>query len=247
MLMAASPPRQPSHRRGCCCRLLIKPSKTAVRRIRDRLRTELRSLRGSNAQAVIKRLNPIIRGWAAYYRTQVAVEVFGTLDHYLWRLTLRWAKVSHSNKPTHWVFTRYFGKFNKARDDRWVFGNRQTGGYLHRFAWTNIVRHQIVRHRASPDDPELAEYWAWRRRKAPLPINRTALRLYRTQDGRCAICNSTLVAVEDRPQTPHQWEQWLATSRKTIDVVWFPGNTDTAKPRLIHLHCNPTRQPTGLA
>src|SRR5665811_1213041 len=46
---------------------LIKPSKAAVRRIRERLRTELRSLRGSNAQAVTKRLNPIIRGWAGYY------------------------------------------------------------------------------------------------------------------------------------------------------------------------------------
>ncbi len=45
-------------------KLLIKPSKAAIRRIRERLRDELRSLRGSNAIAVIKRLNPIIRGWA---------------------------------------------------------------------------------------------------------------------------------------------------------------------------------------
>src|ERR1035438_7900411 len=61
---------------------LVKPSKAAQGRIRERLHTELRSLRGSNAQAVIKRLNPIIRGWAAYYRTQVSAEVFGGLDHY---------------------------------------------------------------------------------------------------------------------------------------------------------------------
>jgi RNA-directed DNA polymerase len=227
-------------------KLLIKPSKTAVRRIRERLREELRSLRGSNAPAVLKRLNPIIRGWAAYYRTQVSAETFGKLDHYLWRLTLRWAKVSHSNKPTHWVFARYFGKFNKARQDRWVFGDRDSGAYLHRFAWTNIVRHQIVRHRASPDDPALADYWAWRRRKTPLPINRTALWLHREQDGRCAICNSYLLAAEDRPQTPGDWEAWLATARKTIDVVWAPG-TDKAEPRLIHLGCNTTRPPTGLA
>ena len=80
----------------------------------------------------------------------------------MWRLTWRWARASHPNKPTSWVFARYFGKFNKARQDRWVFGDRHTGGYLHRFAWTNIVRHQIVKHRASPDDPALADYWAWR-------------------------------------------------------------------------------------
>jgi RNA-directed DNA polymerase len=70
-------------------RSLIKPSNTAQRRIRARLRGELRSLRGTNAQAVIKRLNPIIRGWAAYYRTQVSSEVFNTLDHYLWRLVYK--------------------------------------------------------------------------------------------------------------------------------------------------------------
>jgi len=43
-------------------KLLIKPAKAAVRRIRERLRTEMRSLRGASAQAVIARLNPIVRG-----------------------------------------------------------------------------------------------------------------------------------------------------------------------------------------
>ena len=126
---------------------LIRPSKTAVRRIRERLRDELRSLRGSNAHTVIKRLNPVIRGWAAYYRTQVSAKVFGDLDHYLWQLTYKWATFSHTNKPTSWVIARYFGRFNRSRQDRWVFGDRASGAYLHRFAWTGIVRHQIVRYR----------------------------------------------------------------------------------------------------
>jgi RNA-directed DNA polymerase len=57
-------------------KLLIKPSTAAVKRIRQRLATEVRSLQGSNADAVIRRLNPIIRGWAAYYRSVVSKEVF---------------------------------------------------------------------------------------------------------------------------------------------------------------------------
>src|SRR5439155_16363757 len=128
---------------------LIKPSKAAIRRIRERLRTELRSLRGSNAQAVLKRLNPIIRGWAAYYRTQVSSDVFSALDHYMWQLTYKWAKYSHANKPMRWVVAQYFGRFNKARQDRWVFGHRASGAYMHQFAWTKIVRHRVVRHGAS--------------------------------------------------------------------------------------------------
>jgi len=235
-------------------KLLIKPSKAAVRRIRKRLAAELRSLRGTNAQAVIKRLNPIIRGWAAYYRTAVSSRTFAKLDYYLWKLTYKWASFSHPNKPTHWVFARYFGRFNKARQDRWVFGDRDSGANLHRFAWTSIIRHQLVRHGASPDDPSLAEYWAARRRKQPLPINHTSLRSYRAQNGRCAICKATLSAAEDRPDTPREWEHWLATTRKTLDVFWDHGTSEKAEPRLIHAHCHhrspallPAYEPSGLA
>ena len=43
-------------------KLLIKPSKAAIRRVRERLASETRALRGSNAAAVIAALNPVIRG-----------------------------------------------------------------------------------------------------------------------------------------------------------------------------------------
>jgi hypothetical protein len=105
-----------------------------------------------------------------------------------------------------WVITRYFDAFNKARRDRWVFGDRRSGAYLHKFAWTRIVRHQIVKGGASPDDPALTEYWTSRRRKAPLPIDNTSLRLLKVQEGRCPICEDMLLAVDDRPQSPREWE-----------------------------------------
>jgi RNA-directed DNA polymerase len=235
----------------------IKPSKAAVRRIRERLRTEMRSLRGTNAQAVIKRLNPIIRAWAAYYRTQVSSDVFNQLDHYLWRLTYKWARYSHQNKPKTWVAARYWGKFNKSRQDRWVFGDRKSGAYMHKFSWTRILRHRLVRHGASPDDPELADYWAWRRRKGvPLPINKTTQELTDAQDGRCSICGGVLFAVEDRPQNPHEWEKWL-TSRATVitTATQRPDPTEEATPRLMHAECRrglgpglrTAYEPSGLA
>jgi RNA-directed DNA polymerase len=217
---------------------LIKPSKAAIRRIRERLRLELRSLRGTNAQAVIRRLNPIIRGWAAYYRTQVSSDVFNSLDAYLWRLTYKWAKYSHQNKPKRWVTTRYYGKYNRSRQDQWVFGDRGSGAYLHKFLWTRILRHRIVRHGASPDDPMLADYWAWRRRKVPLPINKTTQELTDSQDGRCTICGGFLFAVQDRPQNPREWEKWLATRTAIITTATRePNPAEEAAPRLIHAEC----------
>jgi RNA-directed DNA polymerase len=236
---------------------LIKPSKAAIRRIRERLRTELRSMRGTNAPTVIKKLNPIIRGWAAYYRTQVSADVFHALDQYLWELTFKWARFSHANKPTRWVVARYWGRYNKARQDRWVFGDRKSGAYLHKFKWTNIVRHRIVMGTASPDDPALADYWADRRRKTPLPIDTTSRWLLKAQDGRCAICKTAFLPDDDRPHTPHEWEQWLTSARKRLAKVVIPEAPAPGEhePRLVHARCRdssslallPAYEPVGLA
>ncbi|MEO8967315.1 MAG: group II intron reverse transcriptase/maturase [Solirubrobacteraceae bacterium] len=227
---------------------LIKPSKAAVRRIRERLRTELRSLRGHNARAVIRRLNPVIRGWAAYYRTQVSSQTFEALDQYLWQLTYKWALISHRNQSRPWVFARYFGKFNRSRQDRWVFGDRASGAFMHRFAWTGIVRHQIVPGTASVDDPALTDYWTKRRRKAPLPINSTSLRLYQAQNGCCPICKTALLRVDQLPPTPKDWERWLAAARDTITIATAgsattPNETDD---RLIHANCRHGTRPGAL-
>ena len=225
-------------------KLLIKPSKAAVRRIRERLRIELRSLRGSNAPAVIKRLNPIIRGWAAYYRGVVSSRLFSALDDYMWRLTYKWALFTHPNKPRAWIIPRYFGQFNNTRRDRWVFGDRHSGAYMQKFAWTRIVRHHKVKSGASPDDPALTDYWAMRRRKPPpLSIDKTNLRLFEAQRGRCPLCGDWLLPVDEQPQNQREWEQWLLAARKMITqiAVRERGTPDETEPRLIHAHCHGQR------
>jgi RNA-directed DNA polymerase len=131
-------------RRYPCGKLLIKPSKTALTRIKRRLAEEMRSLRGAAPGVIIGRLNPIITGWAAYYRGVVSTQTFHTLDDYLWRLTSRWALRRHPNKPRKWIKARYFGRFHPTRQDNWVFADRSSGAYLRRFSWTKIVRHQLV-------------------------------------------------------------------------------------------------------
>jgi RNA-directed DNA polymerase len=223
--------------------LLITPSKAAVRRIRERLRTEMWSLRGTNAATVIARLNPIIRGWAAYYRNAVSSKVFNELDRYLWQLAYKWARRTHPNKPTRWVVRRYFGMFNKSRQDRWVFGDRDSGAYLLKFAWTRIVRHQMVTGTASVDDRSLIDYWNIRRRKGiRFPIDSTRLRLLHAQQGRCTRCGQLLLHADHPPQTPTEWEQWLAATRKAIiknALTLRDRAPDQSKLRLTHTRCQP--------
>jgi RNA-directed DNA polymerase len=229
-------------------KLLIKPSKTAVKRIRARLRTELRALRGANAQAVLARLNPIIRGWAAYYRIVVSSRTFHALDAYLWKLTYKWARHSHPNKPRRWVTTRYYGRFNTARQDRWVFGDRESGAYLLKFSWTGIVRHQMVTGAASVDDPALADYWAQRRSKKKPPLDSTGRRLLAAQHGRCPICGGLLLHAEREPQSPDEWAQWISATHKAIRknaiIVKRAGtSSDETVMLLLHAHCRPDADP----
>jgi RNA-directed DNA polymerase len=226
-------------------KLLIKPSKAALRRIRERLAAEMKALRGVNAPAVLKRLNPIIRGWSAYYRSVVSSEAFAKLDTHLWNLTYKWGRHSHPNKSKRWVIDRYFASFNKSRRDRWVFGDRDSGAYLLKFAWTKIVRHQMVPGTASPDDPTLAAYWSRRRRRRTPPLDRVSLRLLRAQGGRCLVCGGLLLFADREPQSPQEWEQWLTATRKAVrkqavTVELEPDPADESdNVHLKHAYCRP--------
>jgi RNA-directed DNA polymerase len=224
-------------------KLIIKPSTAAVKRFRRRLRTEMRALRGGNAVMVIARLNPILRGWAAYYRTVVSKHVFTTIDSYLWWLTFKWAVRSHRNKPKKWVTARYYGAFNPARTDRWVFGDRASAAYLTKLAWTPIVRHQMVDGFASPDDPDRADYWATRKRRRKPPIDRWGRIQLERQHGRCPRCRQLLLHADHEPQSPDEWEKWIIVVRSAIrrqaittDQHAATLNGPTAS-RLVHAHC----------
>ena len=172
--------------------------------------------RGQRA-AVIKRLNPIIRGWSAYYRTVVSSEAFSALDRYMWKLTYKWAKFSHPNKPRHWIIDRYFGTFNKSRQDRWVFGDRDSGAYLasspgQRSSDTRWSR--AGRPRTTPPWPTTG------------PTGGAGAHPRRWQRPACGSCRRSTAAARSvgtcsctpttRHKAPHEWEHWLRATRKAI-------------------------------
>ncbi len=229
-------------------KLLIKPSKAAIARTRERLRTQMRASRGANAAAVIAALNPFIRGWAAYYRGVVSKKTFSDLDDYMWKLTYKWATHSHANKPKTWVSARYYGKFNKFRNDRWVFGDADSGAHLVKFAWTPIIRHTMVKGGASPDDPALAEYWSQRRRRVKPPLDNYTLRLLTKQDGRCQLCGEEVLSAHQPPQSPQEWERWwLLVVRRAVAASYLvhhglPGTPDGDQTRLVHASCRREQQ-----
>jgi len=234
-------------------KLLIKPGATAVKRLRERLAKEFRALRGTNVAAVLAKIVPITRGWVAFYRTVVSARVFADLTDYLWKLTYKWACWSHRNKPKHWIADRYFRKFDKFRNDRWVFGDKDTGAFLPKPSWTDIVRHTMVKGGASPDDPALAGYWAQRRRKVKPPLDSYTVRLLSRQDGRCSLCGENLLTPDQPPQSPLGWEQWfLWVMKKAIKADYLvhhdtPSAARSKRTHLVHATCRQAEHRPRLA
>jgi RNA-directed DNA polymerase len=209
-------------------KLLITPSKKAVARKRQELRELWLRLKGHNAPAVLRKLNPLIRGWAGYYRTVVAAKVFERMDTWMFHRAQRYATHQHPDKPWKWRKRRYWGRLHPRRKDDWVFGDKRSGAYLLKFSWFKIVRHIMVRGRASPDDPRLRDYW-WTRRKVNIRhLSDRDVRLAESQDWACPVCGMHLMNNEELHRHHKQ-------PRKQ-------GGTDAlGNLELVHLYCHQQR------
>ena len=133
---------------------------------------------------------------------------------------------------------------HKFRNDRWVFGAPGTPAYVTKFSWTDIVRHAMVKGKASPDDPSLTDYWATRRKKVKLPLDKYTLRLLTKQEARCPLCGDHLLFAEQPPESPEQWERWwLRIARQAITADYLvhhgrPGSrSNDDGTRLVHASC----------
>ncbi len=174
-------------------KLLIKPSKQSVCAVRKRLRQEWLHLIGHPVDAVITKLNPIIRGWANYFRHSVATHTFSGVDHWMHQREYRYVKRTHPNKPWKWCQNHYWGKLNPRSNNKNVFGNtHKTGRYLLKFSWFNIERHIMVKGSASPDDPTLREYWQQRERRKATDHTPSIQKLAQRQNHVCPVCRETL-------------------------------------------------------
>ncbi len=143
---------------------LIKPQKEKVLEFLAKLRRWLNKHRQTPAEIVIKHLNPILCGWSNHYKHAVSKQVFSYVSSQIWRMLWRWCLRRHPNKGKRWVKKKYFGLQGAVS---WRFqakiGNDVS--YLHEVRSVKIERHVKVRGTASPDDPDLQEYWRLRSEK----------------------------------------------------------------------------------
>nr|WP_268904113.1 group II intron maturase-specific domain-containing protein [Candidatus Frankia alpina] len=195
-------------------------------------------MRGTNVAAVIRVMNPRIRGQENYFRNGASKEAYQSLDEHLWQLIYKWLRHRHPGRSWKWIVNRYFGQFNPDRNDRWILGDRRSGAYLHKYAWTPIVRHTPVPGRNSPDDPDLAQYWVdRRRRRKPPQLAKSRLAVLRAQDGNCPLCGLPLLFDGDPPDSPSQWERWYTAAGRAMTFTVITDSEKRTKHRLVHTSC----------
>ncbi|HEY8935686.1 MAG TPA: group II intron reverse transcriptase/maturase [Cyclobacteriaceae bacterium] len=205
--------------------LLIKPSDESVEKLRRKLKEEWRKLNGSNVDAVITRLNPIIRGWANYFKTQIASNTFRKLDHWMFIRQVQYLRRLHPKKPAYWTRAQYFGKFNLDHNDNWVFGNKSNGKHLLMFRWFKIKRHILVKGLNSPDDPKLKDYWVYREKRKVQELTFKKVILASKQKYVCPVCKESLFNGEEL-------NMLYLTPRKE-------GGTNLYKNlQLMHMYCH---------
>lgn len=176
---------------------LIKPSKKSVQKLKGKVREIWLACKGKPIKVILEKLNPIITGWANYFRAQVSKETFKDLDYWMYIREQRWVKYSHPRKPDKWREAKYWGRLNLDRHDNWVFGDKQTGRYLLKFSWFPIQRHTLVELYASPDDPKLREYWLKRNKTKVKDQSPGRQKIAGRQGYTCPVCGESLFNGEE--------------------------------------------------
>lgn len=165
---------------------IITPSREKVKAHYDHVAHVIDAYKAAPQAALIKQLNPIIRGWANYYATVISKEIYASLDDLVYRKLTSWAKFRHPKKSKTWVSKKYWHSID---GDNWVFSTQESGENPLRLldhAHIKIVRHIKVKGELSPYDGNLV-YWSTRMGNNPQMSKRVSS-LLKWQKGKCTHC-----------------------------------------------------------
>ena len=87
------------------------PSRRAVNGLRNRIKALTgRSTTSLTLDALLRALNPVLRGWTNYYRHAASKRCFAYLDYYLWTRLVLWLRKKHPRLTWKQVRRRYWGR-----------------------------------------------------------------------------------------------------------------------------------------
>jgi RNA-directed DNA polymerase len=83
------------------------PSKKALLSVTAKVRTLTNRVRAASLEMLLKQLNPIIRGWCAYFKHGVSKATFGYLDTFAWRRVAEWLRKRHPRVTWKELYRRF--------------------------------------------------------------------------------------------------------------------------------------------
>ena len=207
---------------------IIKPSKDQVKSHSQKLGKTIVKHKSSPQIALIKELNPIIRGWSNYYATVCSKETYSNCDSIMYQQLKRWGERRHPNKSKTWVAKKYW---HTIGDRHWAFATKVDKGAFELFEHqkTPIVRHIKIKGNKSPYDGDMI-YWSTRMGRHPEMDKRKSL-LLKKQKGKCNHCG-LYFKEGDLLETDH------------IVPTSLGGKDRADNLQLLHRHCHDKKTTT---
>ena len=198
---------------------IITPSKPKEKAHLAKIAEVIDQHQSAPQAALIRRLNPIIRGWSNYYSTVVSKETFSKCDYLTYEKLRAWARKRGKgsiNKDKYW---------RTVGDQNWCFST-ENGLELSNHAATPIKRHVKVKGNASPYNGDWV-YWGKRRGEYPETPTRVAI-LMKAQKGICPHCGLYFTST-DIVEVDH------------ITPKSLGGKDEYKNLQLLHRHCHDTK------
>lgn len=179
-------------------KLLIKPSKSSVKKAMKSIKDKFQKFRGSPIGPLIMELNPLIRGTGNYWSSVVAKKTYGKIDKYIFIKMRKHINHIHPRKSKGWKTNKYFkADYTGISKQKLITDPHDNKNQLFMMSWIPIERHIMVKYKNSPDDVTLKTYYAKRDEKDFSRFNVLSKRkIAKNNSYKCRVCNQTLVGDE---------------------------------------------------
>ncbi|WP_152589648.1 group II intron reverse transcriptase/maturase [Nostoc sphaeroides] len=203
----------------------IIPSTKASKAHSEEIGRIITKHRSSPQMALIKDLNPVIRGWASFYSKSDAqtVGIFSKQDYLTYLKLRRWAKRRCGN-----INDGHIKYWTSIDGDNWVFATREGDAnplrlLKHRETSCSSTDYVKVKGDKSPYDGDTV-YWSKRLGIHPQMPNRKA-KLLKLQKGKCPWCGLSF----------QEWDV-LEVDHKIPRAL--RGKDEYKNLQLLHRHCH---------
>ncbi|MGK2954250.1 MAG: group II intron reverse transcriptase/maturase [Solirubrobacterales bacterium] len=97
------------------------PSKTSLGKVKAKVKALSRQGRNEPLSELLRRINPVLRGWTNYFRHGVSKATFGYLRAYTWARVVNWLRRKHPRANWKWLRRRYLPGWWPTEDDVSLF------------------------------------------------------------------------------------------------------------------------------